>query len=1286
MTEKRQAAYESIFGRPKPPPEGAAPPVYPTNPYAATSYAPAPPTHYLQHPLQVTSPQIQYMGTPYNGTQELNGGGVIAPQPHTYHAIFLNTPHHQTAQRPISFPIDPNHPQYAPQHPLPQLPTVEIDRSGLGIPDYPEDTSEESELPWNRRTPSPNGSRHGWNSASSSISRNSRADGGPQRESDIAPFNPNLQHTPSPHQHNRRPSSPSASTISYPEYGHPSVSSGPSDYTSRRSTESTRTMPQSLTPSSAANRRSHMPSGDRSRSLSTSTPRAQSISDFNMTPTRSHHSTPQPRRSPIVYPALLSRVAEAFRSRIVLAERVKDGLAYQDAFDGREAVDKIAYIIRTTDRNLALLLGRALDAQKFFHDVTYDHRLRDSPYEIYQFRTRLPSPFVSEEMVTPTSVNGQSDTSSATMSPVSSRPSTTRPRRDSIDSTDDIPLPTGVFTLLADCYSPTCTRDMLCYSIACPRRLEQQARLNMKPQPGLRRSISQESLGDYVHHEAGTLWIHSVPQEVVDSVSDTEKKRQEAINEVIYTERDFVKDMEYLRDFWIKPLQASDIIPAHRRADFISQVFWNVHDIIAVNIRLRDALNKRQKSYAIVETIGDLFADVVPHFHPFVSYGSHQLYGKYEFEKEKGSNPAFAQFVDDTERLPESRKLELNGYLTKPTTRLARYPLLLDVVIKYTPEDNPDKMMLVDVVKEIREFLKRPIPLELLVVSAHEDVASSRPPTGRPRQTIIKRNSFSGREKDRDSTVSSKSLLPLSLTTSRTDTNPSSLSKAGNKRDLTVPNENPNPPNKHGYAITFMYLGKKGYVLTLWASTFIGRRKWLEAILKQQEVLRIRSLMFDTVTLSEGFFYGPNKVNCAVPFNQGTQIVYGTDNGVYFSDLTDRSKEPVHVLALLDVSQVDVIEEHELLIVLSERSVMTFPLDALDPNDPTAGLKRAKRVASHTSFFKAGTCLGKTLVCVVKASALSSTIKTLVPIEQGVRGKNKPTFRKLLQGGNDTLRVFREFYIPTESSSIHFLKTKLCVGCTKGFEIVDLETLDTQGLLDPADASLDFVQKREGVRPIAIYRIENEFLLCYDEFAFYVNRSGWRARPNWIVHWEGTPTSFALHYPFVLAFEPTFIEVRHVDSGQLIQVIPGNNLRCLFADTPPSLNAALNAGYARGNPYINPYARQPAVPTPQGPGTGYMHQPGAYGYQQFNAYSQQQMSGPPQLQVNPYYQPQPGHRSQVYARDEIIIVSEDRVMCVRLAPPPITPASSVTQIDSPTSSITSGMGRSSIGGSSTLVG
>jgi len=56
----------------------------------------------------------------------------------------------------------------------------------------------------------------------------------------------------------------------------------------------------------------------------------------------------------------------------------------------------------------------------------------------------------------------------------------------------------------------------------------------------------------------------------------------------------------------------------------------------------------------------------------------------------------------------------------------------------------------------------------------------------------------------------------------------------------------------------------------------------------------------------------------------------------------------------------------------------------------------------------------------------------------------------------------------------------MCIGCSRGFEIVDLESLDTQGLLDPLDESLEFVRKRENLRPMSIYRIHNEFLLCYD--------------------------------------------------------------------------------------------------------------------------------------------------------------------------------------------------------------
>lgn len=332
--------------------------------------------------------------------------------------------------------------------------------------------------------------------------------------------------------------------------------------TSRRSSDSAKTVPSPYI--SNGPRREKGPQ-DRAKSMSATGDQARNLLDVPRTPVKV-------RRAPLVYPALLSRVAEAFQERITLSERVKDGLTYSEAFDGREAVDKITYIIKTTDRNLALLLGRALDAQKFFHEVTYDKRLRDSASELYQFRNRLATPFTGTNSAPdgglfpnrPALPGPDSEDSGQSLHQRLESGGHLSPASKNITPTisglsDDDSLPTGVFTLLTDCYSPTCSRDKLCYSIICPRRLEQQAHLNMRPQPVLQENMSQEDVGDVDVVEPGTLWIHSVPKEVADSVSDTEKKRQEAINEVIYTERDFVRDMEYLRDVRLRLFRAGTV-------------------------------------------------------------------------------------------------------------------------------------------------------------------------------------------------------------------------------------------------------------------------------------------------------------------------------------------------------------------------------------------------------------------------------------------------------------------------------------------------------------------------------------------------------------------------------------------------------------------------------------------------------------------------------------------------------------------------------------------------------
>jgi hypothetical protein len=583
------------------------------------------------------------------------------------------------------------------------------------------------------------------------------------------------------------------------------------------------------------------------------------------------------QKSPLVYPALLSRVAECFKDKISVGDRTKNDLTYKNAFSGAEAVDVISYIIKTTDRNLALLLGRALDAQKFFHDVTYDHRLRDSATEMYQFRETM------------------------------------------MDEPHEAPEVNGVFVLLTECYSPTCTRDQLCYSIACPRRLEQQSRLNLKPQPGLRREKSQTSLHDQEDEpDEQKLWINTVSQEVADSVTEREKKRQEVISEIMYTERDFVKDLEYLRDFWIMPLRSTNPaapspIPESRKDRIVRTIFSNIIDppsIHGVSSRFAEALTERQRKGPVVQCVGDIFLEFVPQFEPFIVYGSNQLAGKFEFENERSLNPYFSKFVDETERRKESRKLELNGYLTKPTTRLARYPLLLDNVLKYTEPSSQDKEDIPKAMKMIRDLLTR--------VNAESGKAENRfnlkrlheQLRFRPNERVDLKLTDPGRE------------LIYKGTLKKTPTDPSDIQAylfdhavllvrvkmVGKKEEVKVyrrpiplellsiremeeiipklgiakrPSSSLIPgaksttsdsSKKEGFPITFRHLGKGGYELTLYANTAGARNKWMEHIGDQQAILRKRGDFYNRSILSSNFFSASNKVNCVAPF--GSSLVH----------------------------------------------------------------------------------------------------------------------------------------------------------------------------------------------------------------------------------------------------------------------------------------------------------------------------------------------------------------------------------------------------------------------------
>ena len=143
----------------------------------------------------------------------------------------------------------------------------------------------------------------------------------------------------------------------------------------------------------------------------------------------------------------------------------------------------------------------------------------------------------------------------------------------------------------------------------------------------------------------------------------------------------------------------------------------------------------------------------------------------------------------------------------------------------------------------------------------------------------------------------------------------------------------------------------------------------------------------------------------------GRKLVYGTDQGIFVSDRRPKAADnrPKRVLDITNVTQIDVLEEYQLLLVLAARSLLSYPLEALDPvENPSPLLKRPKKIQNHANFFRAGVCLGRHLVCSAKTSGLSTTIKVYEPMDTVSRGqRRRPAITQLFQSSQDSLKPFK---------------------------------------------------------------------------------------------------------------------------------------------------------------------------------------------------------------------------------------------------------------------------------------
>lgn len=254
--------------------------------------------------------------------------------------------------------------------------------------------------------------------------------------------------------------------------------------------------------------------------------------------------------------------------------------------------------------------------------------------------------------------------------------------------------------------------------------------------------------------------------------------------------------------------------------------------------------------------------------------------------------------------------------------------------------------------------------------------------------------------------------------------------------------------------------------------------------------------------IKESEIYITDKANHMVTFNDGRQYVLGTSTGVFVGH-NEPSSVSHKVLAVERVSQIEVLEGAQKLLVLANRTLWEYALQVV--NNSIGCDKRRKQIQSSVPFFHVGYCLGTTLVCIPKGT-FSSRIIVYEPQKLEEYSKKQKRAGRVPNPLDLPLKKFGEYHVPSEIWDIELSNTKMFVTTPRGIIILsirDSKSIMPLNLLNYNDPLLSFITIRERdhlrtvPKRINFFRTPDaQHIVCYDEFAFYIDGQGNRARPE----------------------------------------------------------------------------------------------------------------------------------------------------------------------------------------------
>lgn len=287
-------------------------------------------------------------------------------------------------------------------------------------------------------------------------------------------------------------------------------------------------------------------------------------------------------------------------------------------------------------------------------------------------------------------------------------------------------------------------------------------------------------------------------------------------------------------------------------------------------------------------------------------------------------------------------------------------------------------------------------------------------------------------------------------------------------------------------------------------------------------------------------------------YKNTTFHLVGLTSGVYCSDLKNRWKKVVNVI---NPTKISVLPSLNVVIILANKILRYYPLHLMvdvyyERKETMSSIQLSN---DSILFYEIGRHRGIPTLFVAKRKNAGTTNFKVLALETDNDG--------ILS----TFSLIKRFYVQAECYGLSIFNTSIAVHAQRGFEILDLQKLAPRTVpeLPPAEKKHDVYTRKSGTqgsdairkaiahnsaKPMGMFKLNNnkEFLLVYNEFAIFVNKSGKLSRTSMMRYdFRARAVSFADNNLFLSCDE--VIEVWSISdqakgTNKLLQVVPGKDV------------------------------------------------------------------------------------------------------------------------------------------------